>query len=144
METLSTYLMGLPAFAMYMATGVAYLIAFMVIYSKITPHNEWSLMMSGNQAAAFAYGGSILGFTLPLYSAMTHSVNLIDFALWSLVALVVQLIAFFGLRFALSAFSPKGNPSLSKHIEEDHKAYGVLASAFFIGIGLLNAASMSY
>jgi putative membrane protein len=144
METLSLSLMGLPAFAMYMATGVAYMIAFMVIYSKITPHSEWSLMMNGNQAAAFAYGGSILGFTLPLYSAMTHSVNLIDFAIWALVALVVQLVAFFGLRMCLSIFSPAGNPSLCKHIEEDHKAYGILAGAVFLSIGLLNAASMTY
>lgn len=146
MEMINLYLAGLPSFAMYMGAGVAFFVLFMLIYSKITPHHEWSLMMNGNQAAAHSFGGAIVGFTIPLYSAMSNSVSLVDFSLWAVVALFVQIAAFYLLRLALkvSGGSKEGYTSLCKHIENDHKAYGVLSAAVFIAVGLMNAASMTY
>lgn len=143
----SVYLMGLPHFALYMSIGVLFMVAFMVIYSKVTPHKEWKLMLEGNATASIAFSGAVIGFSLPLYKAMSQSVSLLDFAVWSLVALIIQLAAFYGLRGVLRVFGgDQGETKLSlcQHIEQNHRAYGIFACAFFIAIGMLNAASMTY
>ncbi|WP_404471889.1 DUF350 domain-containing protein [Vreelandella venusta] len=134
------YLYGLPSFIAYLVTAIVLLTAFMYCYSRMTPHHEWTLIREGNAAAAAAYGGSILGFTIPLYSAMAHSINFIDFVLWGIVAFIVQLATF----FAVKLFLRKQGESLSQHITEGHNAYGILMASVAIAVGLLNAASMTW
>ncbi|MCS2611204.1 DUF350 domain-containing protein [Halomonas dongshanensis] len=134
------YLQGLPHFFAYLIGALILLAAFMYCYSRITPHNEWKLIREGNTAAALAYGGSILGFTLPLYSAMANSVSYLDFTLWGLIAFGVQLAAFFGLKL----FLKQQGESLSLHITEGHTAYGILAASVSLAVGLINAASMTW
>ncbi|NEV03172.1 hypothetical protein FNJ47_48185, partial [Bradyrhizobium sp. UFLA 03-164] len=41
-------------------------------------------------AAAIALGLSLLGFVLPVVSAIAHSANVIDCLIWSIIALIVQ------------------------------------------------------
>jgi len=77
----------------------------------------------------------VLGFTLPLASAIAHSVSLLDMALWSGVALVVQLAL-----FLLAGVVLRG---LSRHIEDGNLAAGVTLATASIAIGLLNAACMT-
>tara|TARA_R110002049_G_scaffold18010_1_gene69347 strand:- start:8714 stop:9127 length:414 start_codon:yes stop_codon:yes gene_type:complete len=134
------YLYGLPSFIAYLVTAIVLLAAFMYCYSRITPHHEWTLIREGNAAAASAYGGSILGFTIPLYSAMAHSINFIDFVLWGVIAFIVQLATF----FAVKLFLRKQGESLSQHITEGHQAYGILMASVAVAVGLLNAASMTW
>ena len=43
---------SLLAFSAYFFIGVAMVIIFLFIYSKITPHNEWQLIKNNNTAAA--------------------------------------------------------------------------------------------
>lgn len=134
------YLQGLPFFFAYLLGAIALLVAFMYCYSRITPHHEWALIREGNAAAASAYGGSILGFTIPLYSAMAHSVNYLDFLLWGIIAFGVQLATF----FVIKLFLRRQGESLSRHITEGHQAYGILVAAVAVAVGLLNAASMTW
>lgn len=134
------YLQGLPHFLGYLIGALILLGAFMYCYSRITPHKEWLLIRQGNAAAATAYGGSILGFTLPLYSAMANSISFIDFVLWGVIAFGVQLATFFGLKVMLKS----QGESLSTHISEGHMAYGILVGSICIAVGLLNAASMTW
>ncbi|MFG6177853.1 DUF350 domain-containing protein [Halomonas sp. THAF12] len=134
------YLAGLPAFLCYLIVGVAMLVLFMFCYSKATPHQEWKLIQAGNTAASAAYGGAILGFTIPLYSAMSHSVSLVDFILWGIVAFVVQIVTFFATKGVLKI----QGESLSTHISEAHVAYGVLSGSIAVAVGLLNAAAMTW
>ena len=134
------YLQGLPSFFAYLLGALALLVAFMYCYSRLTPHHEWALIRAGNAAAATAYGGSILGFTLPLYSAMAHSISYIDFILWGVVAFGVQIATFFGLK----PFLRRQGESLSQHITEGHQAYGTLVGSISIAVGLINAASMTW
>lgn len=132
------YLTGLPAFLGYLITAALLLAIFLAIYSKATPHKEWVLIKEGNIAAALAFSGATLGFTVPLYSAMTNSVAYIDFILWAMVALLVQIVTFFVIKAVLKT---KGE-SLSSHITEGHVAYGILAGTIALAVGILNAASM--
>lgn len=133
---ITEYLAGLPNFLAYFALSIALLIAFSVVYTWLTPQHEWELIKQNKSSASLAFGGSLLGFTLPLHSAISHSVNLIDCALWGLIAFVVQIITFIILRRLL--------PNLSERIANDEAASGILVAAASISVGLLNAASMSY
>jgi len=135
------YLAGLPWFLAYMAFGIIALILFMTVYSRLTPHHEWSLIKEGNTAAAYAFSGSTIGFALPLYSAMAHSVSLVDFILWALIAFVVQVATYFFIKLSIRILYKE---NLSQHITDNHSAYGILVGAISIAVGILNAAAMTY
>lgn len=138
--TISLYLAGLPGFLAYFAVAIAMLLLFLGCYSWLTPHKEWQLIKADNKAAAVAFSGSIIGFVLPLHSALSNSTSLLDFMLWGLIAFVVQILTFFVLKGLLLAFKE----NLSKHISEDHLAFGILVAGLSISVGLLNAAAMTY
>jgi putative membrane protein len=128
-------LQGLPAFIAYFCLAAALVIAFLLIYTHITPINEFELIRNNVPGAAISLGLSLLGFALPLASAIAHAVNLIDCAVWGVVALVVQLMTFYVARVPI--------PDLSARISR-----GDLAPAIWLGLssltaGLLSAASMA-
>jgi putative membrane protein len=130
------YLTGLPLFAAYFGLGLLLLGLFVFIYIRITPYREIALIRAGNAAAAASLGGSIIGFVLPVASSIENSVSLIDMLLWSVVSLVVQLLAFLIARAMV--------PAISKNVEEGQLASGVFLGAIAIALGLLNAACMTY
>ena len=66
---------SLLAFSAYFFIGVAMVIIFLFIYSKITPHNEWQLIKNNNTAAALAFSGTLLGYVIPLSSAAINAVS---------------------------------------------------------------------
>ena len=57
---------SLLAFSAYFFIGVAMVIIFLFIYSKITPHNEWQLIKNNNTAASLAFSGTLLGSVIQL------------------------------------------------------------------------------
>lgn len=133
---LSQSLAGLPAFLSYFATAIGLLLLFLAAYVFITPYREITLIREGNTAAAASLGGALLGFVLPLASAIAHSVSLIDMAIWGLIALVIQLLVYLGARLLL--------PGLERAIPTGQVATGVFLGALSLAIGILNAACMSY
>jgi putative membrane protein len=136
MESISSSLTGLPAFLAYFGMAAAFTGLFVLIYVQLTPHREFALIRANKPAAALAFSGSLIGFALPLASAISHSVGVLDCAVWAGVALVVQVLAFLLLRAMVDR--------LAQRIESDETATGVLVAAVSISVGLLNAASMSY
>ncbi|MBR0752468.1 DUF350 domain-containing protein [Bradyrhizobium jicamae] len=129
-------LAGLPAFLVYFCTALIAVIAYLFVYTRVTPHNEFQLIRDNDAAAAIALGLSLLGFVLPVVSAIAHSANVIDCFIWSLIALVVQIIVYYLVRVPV--------PKLSERI-----AAGELAAAIWLGLaslaaGALNAACMIY
>ena len=129
-------LAGLPAFLVYFSTGLIAIVAYLLIYTQITPHNEFQLIRDNDPAAAIALGLSLLGFVLPLVSAIAHSASLVDCLIWAVIALIVQIIAFYLVKIPV--------PNLSARI-----AGGELAPAIWLGLsslaaGALNAACMIY
>ena len=74
------------------------MVVFCQVYGWITPYNELKLVREGNVAPAISFGGALIGFILPLHSAITHSVGFIDMLIWAAVAMVVQLAVFATVR----------------------------------------------
>src|SRR5690606_13367657 len=98
--TLSS-LNGLPAFLAYFAMAIVLVLLFIRIYTWVTPQDELAQIRANNTAAALAFGGALIGFALPLSSAITNSMSLLDCAVWGAVALVVQVLTFVVLRVAI-------------------------------------------
>ena len=133
--TLSS-LNGIPPFLAYFAVAIVLVLIFVRIYTWMTPHAEMALIRANNSAAALAFGGAIIGFALPLSSAITNSLSLLDCAVWGAVALIVQILTFVVLRVVLK--------QLSQRIDKGEMASGIFAAAVAIAVGLINAACMSY
>jgi putative membrane protein len=129
-------LAGLPAFLVYFCTAIIAVVAYLFVYTRITPHNEFQLIRDNDPAAAIALGLSLLGFSLPVVSAIAHAANVVDCLIWSLIALIVQVVVYYIVKIPV--------PNLSSRIAE-----GQLAPAIWLGLsslaaGALNAASMIY
>jgi len=129
-------LAGLPAFLVYFCTALIAVVAYLFVYTRITPHDEFQLIRDNDPAAAIALGLSLLGFVLPVVSAIAHSANVVDCLIWSLIALIVQIIVYYIVKIPV--------PNLSARI-----ASGELAAAIWLGLsslaaGALNAACMIY
>jgi putative membrane protein len=129
-------LMGLPAFAAYFAAAVALCILYLVVYTRVTPHQEYDLIIhEHNASAALALGLSLLGFAIALASAILHSANILDCIIWGLVALIVQIAAYYLARLA--------HPHISEAIRQNAMASGLWLGFVSIAAGILSAACMS-
>lgn len=136
LETTLSSLAGLPPFLAYFAVSIVLVLLFIRIYTWLTPHDELALIRANNSAAALAFGGALIGFALPLSSAITHSLSLLDCTIWGAVALVVQSLTFVALRITLK--------QLPERIQQGEIAAGIFAAATAIAVGLINAACMTY
>lgn len=127
---------GAIAFIIAFAAAVVFFVAFKYVYQWVTPYHERDLIRQGNTAAAVALGGALIGYVLPLASALSHTVSLAEFAAWALLAGVIQIVAF----IVVSRFVYK---ALAARIEAGELAAGVYVASISIGVGLLNAACMT-
>jgi putative membrane protein len=136
MQFVKMTLGGLDDFLVYFALSLVLLALFLVIYLRVTPYREIALIREGNAAAAASLSGALLGFVLPLASAVVHSVNLVDMAVWGAIALAVQVAAYGVARLVI--------PGFAQGIPAGNVAEGVFVGALSLGVGILNAASMTY
>jgi putative membrane protein len=136
MDQLIASLGGLDDFLVYFIVAIGLVALFLAIYIRITPYHEIQLIREGNTAAALSLSGALLGFIIPLASAMANSVALWDMLLWGAIALVVQLLAYFAVRLII--------PTISRDIPAGRVAPGLFLGALSLGVGILNAASMTY
>jgi putative membrane protein len=127
---------GLPAFLSHFGLALLLVAIFFVVYIFITPYHELRLIRAGNHAAAASLAGALLGYVAALASAIANSVSLFDMLVWGVVALVVQLLAFLIVKLLL--------PTLLADIPENKIASGVFLGTVSLGLGLLNAACMTY
>lgn len=120
------------------AFGVAglFAIGFKLIYQLVTPYEEKRLIREGNTAAAVALGGALVGYALPVASALTQAGGLMEFAAWALLAGVIQILTFLIVRRAVVS-------DLAARIERGEVAIAIYLAAISITVGLLNAASMT-
>lgn len=134
-EKLVMSLSGFPAFILYFITAMALLGIFIYIYTRLTPYREFELIGKGNSAAAYSFGGTVLGFCLPLSSAIIHSVSLTDMVIWALISFVIQFSVYLFVRVIF--------PSIAHDIKSDQVSKGIFLGALSIAVGLINAACMS-
>jgi putative membrane protein len=127
---------GLLAFAVYFAGATGFCALFCLIYTRMTRHDEFALIIEAqNASAAIAFGGSLLGFAISLAAAIHHTGSIAEFAMWGAVALVTQIIAYGLARLA--------HPGLSQAIQENALSAAIWVAAVSISAGLLSAACMS-
>jgi putative membrane protein len=126
-------------FLSFFFTAIVLVIIFLYLYAIVTPYDDYELIFKDNSlAAALGFGGAVIGVSIPLYSALVHSVSYVDFAIWGAIAIVIQLL------FALIVTRVDGKYSFKTKISNGDVSVGALMAFLSIAIGLLNAGSMSY
>jgi putative membrane protein len=123
------------AYLLHLLTAAAMVLAFFVIYTRITPFDEVLLVRQGNQAAAFSLGGTLLGFSITIASALLHTADYYQFLGWGAGAMVVQVLVF-SVATSLLRMS-------KDQIEANNKAFGGLLGAISLSIGVINAGCIS-
>lgn len=127
---------GLAAFLVYFAGAVAYGALFCAIYTRVTPHREFDLIVNQhNASAAVAFGMTLIGFAIPLSNAVHIASSVVEFLIWGLIAMVVQ--------FAAYGLANLAYPGLSKAIEQNALAAALWSGSVAIATGLVSAACMS-
>ncbi len=91
---LDAFRAGFPDFLIYTALAAILLLISSVVYVLLTPWKELTLLRGGNSSAGLALAGAIVGLAIPLTAVLASSRSVIDFLLWSVVALLLQLVAY--------------------------------------------------
>jgi putative membrane protein len=119
----------------FVAAGL-FTVIFKIIYQWVTPYNEGTLIREGNVAAALALGGALVGYVLPLASALSNTVSLVEFCAWAALAGVLQIAAFTLVRVVVMK-------DVAARIEKGEIAAGVYLLSISLAVGVLNAACMT-
>ena len=127
---------GLADFATYFGMGLGFMVLYVVLYLYATPHREITLIRGDNLPAAVVLAGALLGFAVPLASALRVANGLLDVAAWAFMALIAQLAAYALVALLLKDFS--------RRINRGEMAAAVLAGSIHLGVGLINSAAMSF
>ena len=122
-------------YLIHLILAATLLIAFFIIYTRVTPYNEVLLIRQGNHAAALSLGGALLGFSATIASSLMHTADYQQFFAWAFGAMVVQLLAYVVTTRLLR---------MSKdQIESNNSAFGGLLGAISLSLGAINAACIS-
>ena len=127
---------GLPDFLLFFSAAMGLTALYLVLYTLSTTHNEFELIRQNNVAAGASLGLSLMGFAIPLSSAIVNSKTIVDLMVYGVVALIIQILVYWLVRLLLA--------NLSQRI-----ANGEVASALFLGAaslaaGLVTAAAMIF
>ncbi len=106
-------------------TAVVLVIIFLYLYAIVTPYDDYKLIFEDNNlAASLGFGGAIIGVSIPLYSALVHSVSYIDFAIWGAIAILIQLV------FAFIVTRLSGKYSFEEKISKGIISVGTLMAFY--------------
>ena len=134
--TLADSLAGANGFFLHFLAAVVLVALFCAIYVRITPYAEFALIREGKVAPSVSLSGALLGFVIPLASAISQSVSFVDMLVWAVIALLVQVLVFLLLRCCLAG--------LCREIAADRLAPAILLGVLSLGAGILSAACMTY
>ncbi len=126
----------MPDFALYFLSGLLLIAVASAIFVRLTPFPEMQLIAQGNQAAAWVFVGTVLGFALPVASAIAHSVSLLDMLSWTTLGLLFQYLAHLAIRSLL--------PGFVQGIRDGVTALGIASAGLSVAVGLVNAASLVF
>jgi putative membrane protein len=134
---LNAFGIGAYKFIIAFALACLFIALFKRLYQMVTPYSEQALIENNNQAAAITLGGAVIGFALPVASALRETGSTLEFAMWAVLAGVIQIVAFVIMRrFVVNDIEAK--------IESGNTAAAIYFAATSIAVGMLNAASMTY
>ncbi|HEX5379253.1 MAG TPA: DUF350 domain-containing protein [Phenylobacterium sp.] len=130
------FVSGAIAFLMAFAAAGAFALGFSALYRLVTPHDEGKLIREGNIAAAVALGGAVLGYMIPLASALSQTHSLVEFAAWAALAGAIQILVFWAVRKVAL-------PDVSARIERGEIASAIYMLLISVAVGIINAACMT-
>lgn len=133
---MTSTLAGLLDFLIFFIIATALVALYLAIYTLATMHNEFALIRQNVISASTALGFSLVGFALPLGSAIVHARSITDLLVWGLVALVVQIVVYWLVRIVM--------PNLSQRIAAGEMAASLFLGAASLSAGIINAASMTF
>jgi len=129
-------LSGLTEFLVLFCIATALVALYLFLYTLATAHNEFVLIRRNVVSASVALGLSLIGFALPLGSAIVHAQSITDCVVWGLVALAVQILVYWLVRIIM--------PNLSQRIAADELSAALFLGAASLTAGIINASSMTY
>ncbi|WP_414471117.1 DUF350 domain-containing protein [Microvirga sp. M2] len=133
---MTSTLAGLFDFLVFFLIAVALVVLYLGVYTLATMHNEFALIRQNVISASTALGFSLVGFALPLGSAIVHAQGIVDLMVWGLVALAVQIVVYWLVRILM--------PNLSQRIAGGEMAAALFLGASSLSAGIINAASMTF
>jgi putative membrane protein len=125
-------------FALYALTGLGLLLVGFVVFELTTKTKELQLIGKGNTAAALSLGGRLFGLAFVIGSAIANSLSILDLIIWGIVGILAQIIALF-IAEHLAIRS-----SISKAIDENNKAVGLLVLFLSLSVGWVIAQCLTY
>ena len=133
---MTSTLAGLFDFVIFFVIATALVALYLGLYTLATMHNEFALIRQNVISAATALGFSLVGFALPLASAIVHAQTIVDCLVWGLVALAVQIIVYWLVRVVM--------PDLSQRIAAGEMAAALFLGAASLSAGIIDAAAMTF
>ena len=130
------FLPNATAFLVAFLVAGAFTAAFKFIYQAATPHKESVLIREGNSAAAIVLGGALLGYVLPLASALANTDTLLEFCAWAALAGLIQVVTFTVVRLTVMK-------DLTLRVERGEIAPALYLLSISLVVGILNAACMT-
>ncbi len=121
---------AIGSFLLYLGLSLALLVAFTLLYTRVTPYDEIANIHAGKLAPALSLSGAMLGFTFPLLMASYTHADLVGFLAWSVISCITQLGVFWALYHTL--------PNV---IETNNTAGATVYATGSVCGGLINAAS---
>ncbi len=127
-------LAGLQTFLIYFGTALALVALYLVVYTAATSRNELALIRQNVLSAALALGFSLVGYALPLSSAIVYAQGALDAVVWGVVAIAVQVLAYWLVRLVV--------PRLAMRIAAGEMSAALLLGTASLAAGIINAAAM--
>jgi len=129
-----TAIAGLENFLVYFGTALGLVALYLVVYTLATSRNEFALIRQNVLSASLASGLSLVGFALPLSSAIVYAESVYDAVVWGIVAIGVQILVYWLVRLVV--------PQLSLRISAGEMSAALFLGAASLAAGIINAAAM--
>lgn len=126
---------GLPILLGHLALALALLAGGVAIYTRLTPYDELVLARDGNAAGGLAFAGAVVSLAIPVAATLVTSTAAVDIVIWGVVALALQLAAFF--------VASRLMRNLEEQVGKGNVAAATVVVAVQLGAALVNAAAVA-
>ncbi|WP_332698780.1 DUF350 domain-containing protein [Halalkalibacter lacteus] len=133
------YLQTFDHFVIYLAVSLVLFLIGTYIFKLLTPYSERAQIKNGNTAVTLKLLGKMAGLVVVLQSAIRSSINLVDLAIWALIAIVIQIVLHLVIEYVFTR-----NTSLAKEVENGNVAVGLFLGGVSVLVGMIVAATISY
>ncbi|WP_096200581.1 DUF350 domain-containing protein [Bacillus sp. FJAT-45350] len=133
------YLQTFDQFLIYLLASLVLFTIGTYIFKLITPYSERALIKEGNIAVSLKLLGKMAGLVVVLQSAIRSSINLVDLAIWALIAIIIQIVLHLIIEYVFTR-----NTSLAKEVEKGNVAVGLFLGGVSVLVGMIVAATISY